>query len=88
MAANRKDRSKTGPTKKRPRRKPPVIPDFVYELQGLKGELARQRQWRLDPNVGRNIPEHYDYIEERPDDDTPVSRVEQRFLGKRVMSDG
>jgi hypothetical protein len=78
--AKSRDRSKDGPTPKRQRRKAPVIPDFVRELQDLKGELARQRQWRLDASAGRKVPEHYDYVEIREDDDSAPSRTERRFL--------
>lgn len=81
MAAKRSDRTKNGPTPKRQRRKAAAIPDFVYEMQDLKGELARQRQWKLDRSVGGKVPEYYDYVEDRPGDDASLSRTERRFLG-------
>lgn len=76
MATSRKRKRGGKPV----RYNPGKTPDVIAERRENLNEQALQRQWRLDPSAGRKIPEAYDYVEDRPEDDSPLSRTERRFL--------
>lgn len=79
---------KTGPTRKQNARVSKHLIDLDSALESLdvirtnQGERARQREWALDQSAGRKPPEHFVYPEDRPDDNSPLTRTEKRFLDK------
>jgi hypothetical protein len=86
MPKSRKRTNKrTGkPVRYSPQRQGETRAEYFRQLAEMKGEAARQREWKLDATAGRNIPEYFDYVEYR-DDDSPKSRTEIRYVAGEIL---